>query len=34
MAKRMREVLCGLPSLLSWQWMEARRLRGMAPTAS
>jgi putative membrane protein len=27
MAKRVREVLCGLPSLLSWQWMEARRLR-------
>jgi putative membrane protein len=30
MAKRVREVLCGLPSLLSWQWMEARRLRGAA----
>jgi putative membrane protein len=27
MAKRMREVLCGLPSLLSWQWLEARRMR-------
>jgi putative membrane protein len=27
MAKRMREVLCGLPPLLSWQWLEARRLR-------
>jgi putative membrane protein len=27
MAKRMREVLCGLPSLLSWQWLEARRIR-------
>ena len=26
MAKRMREVLCGIPSLISWQWMEARRL--------
>ncbi|HTV50328.1 MAG TPA: lysylphosphatidylglycerol synthase domain-containing protein [Steroidobacteraceae bacterium] len=26
MAKRMREVLCGLPPLLSWQWSEARRL--------
>lgn len=25
--KRMREVLCGLPPLLSWQWLEARRLR-------
>ena len=30
MAKRMREVLCGLPSLLSWQWMEGRRLRAVA----
>ncbi|MGA8707670.1 MAG: lysylphosphatidylglycerol synthase domain-containing protein [Steroidobacteraceae bacterium] len=27
MAKRMREVLCGVPALLSWQWTEARRLR-------
>jgi putative membrane protein len=27
MAKRVREVLCGLPSLLSWQWMEGRRLQ-------
>ena len=27
MAKRLREVLCGLPALLSWQWAEARRLR-------
>lgn len=27
MAKRVREVLCGLPSLISWQWMEGRRLR-------
>ena len=26
MVKRVREVLCGLPSLVSWQWMEARRL--------
>jgi putative membrane protein len=26
MAKRMREVLCGLPSLASWQWLEGRRL--------
>jgi putative membrane protein len=25
--KRAREVLCGVPSLLSWQWLEARRLR-------
>jgi putative membrane protein len=34
MAKRMREVLCGLPSLISWQWMEARRLHrlGRSPT--
>lgn len=30
MAKRIREVLCGLPSLISWQWMEARRLRKYA----
>jgi len=27
MVKRMREVLCGLPSLLSWQWLEGQRLR-------
>lgn len=27
-AKRLREVLCGVPSLLSWQWMEVRRLHG------
>jgi putative membrane protein len=27
MAKRVREVLCGLPPLLSWQWSEARRLQ-------
>jgi len=27
MAKRLREVLCGLPSLMSWQWLEGRRLR-------
>jgi uncharacterized membrane protein YbhN (UPF0104 family) len=27
-AKRLREVLCGVPSLASWQWMEGRRLRG------
>jgi putative membrane protein len=32
MAKRVREVLCGLPALASWQWMEARRL-SRAPTA-
>jgi hypothetical protein len=25
--KRVREVLCGVPPLLSWQWLEARRLR-------
>ena len=28
MAKRVREVLCGLPALISWQWMEGRRLTG------
>ena len=27
MAKRLREVLCGLPALLSWQLMEGRRLQ-------
>jgi putative membrane protein len=27
MAKRMREVLCGLPALISWQWLEGRRLQ-------
>jgi len=27
MAKRMREVLCGVPSLISWQLWEAARLR-------
>jgi hypothetical protein len=26
MVKRMREVLWGLASLVSWQWMEGRRL--------
>jgi uncharacterized membrane protein YbhN (UPF0104 family) len=26
MSKRMREVLCGLPALISWQWLEGRRL--------
>jgi putative membrane protein len=28
MTKRAREMLCGLPSLLSWQWFEGRRLHG------
>jgi putative membrane protein len=28
LAKRMREILCGLPALASWQWIEGRRLRG------
>jgi putative membrane protein len=27
LAKRMREVLCGLPALASWQWVEGRRMR-------
>ena len=34
MAKRMREVLCGLPALISWQWSESRRIQGMARDAS
>jgi putative membrane protein len=28
MAKRAREVLCGLPSLISWQWLEGKRASG------
>jgi hypothetical protein len=31
MAKRLRELLCALPSLASWQWAEVRRLRRAAP---
>lgn len=27
MAKRLREVACGVPPLVAWQWLEARRLR-------
>jgi putative membrane protein len=34
MAKRMREVLCGLPALISWQWLEGRRLEGSMRNAS
>ena len=34
MAKRVREVLCGLPALLSWQWVEGRRLQGLMGNAS
>jgi putative membrane protein len=34
MAKRIREVLCGLPALLSWQWREGRRLQGLMGNAS
>jgi putative membrane protein len=30
MAKRMREVLCGLPSLISWQYLEGRRIQEAA----
>jgi hypothetical protein len=25
--KRVREILFGVPALLSWQWVEARQLR-------
>lgn len=28
LAKRMREILFGLPALLGWQWIEARELKG------
>jgi uncharacterized membrane protein YbhN (UPF0104 family) len=34
MAKRIREVLCGLPALVSWQWLEGRRLQGSMRNAS
>jgi len=34
LAKRIREVLCGLPALASWQYLEARRLRTLLPKAS
>ena len=34
MAKRLRELLCGLPSLLSWQWAEGRRLQRSTRAAS
>jgi putative membrane protein len=29
LAKRIRELLCGLPPLASWQFLEARRLRSL-----
>jgi putative membrane protein len=28
LAKRLREILTGLPALASWQWVEGKRLRG------
>ena len=31
MVKRLREVLCGLPPLISWHWLETRRLRSIEP---
>jgi hypothetical protein len=34
MAKRMREVLCALPSLMSWQWLEGRRLHRLTHNPS
>jgi putative membrane protein len=34
MVKRMREVLCGLPALFSWQWFEGQRLRRQIRSAS
>jgi putative membrane protein len=34
MAKRLREVLCGVPAILSWQWLEGRRLHGVMSNAS
>ena len=34
MAKRIREVLCGLPALISWHWSESRRIHGPARDAT
>jgi putative membrane protein len=34
MAKRMREIVCGLPSLMSWQWLEGQRLQRPIRNAS
>jgi putative membrane protein len=34
LAKRIRELLCGVPPLISWQFLEARRLRISATKAS
>lgn len=34
MAKRIREVLCGLPALISWQWSESRRIQSVVRDAS
>jgi putative membrane protein len=31
LVKRMREIVLGLPALLSWHWFEARRLRRTRP---
>jgi putative membrane protein len=31
LVKRMREIVLGLPALLSWDWFEARRLRRTGP---
>jgi putative membrane protein len=33
-AKRLREVLCGLPSLVSWQWLEGVRLQRLLRNVS
>jgi putative membrane protein len=33
MVKRIREVLCGVPPLLSWQWVEGRRFRRLIRNA-
>jgi putative membrane protein len=34
MAKRMREILCGLPALISWQLLEGRRIHRLLRDAS
>jgi len=34
LVKRLREILWGVPALISWQWSEGRRLRGSTAKAS
>ncbi len=34
MAKRLREIVCGVPAILSWQYLEGRRLSGTVSNAA